>query len=73
MPTRNLKVFHKRGKEVTSGILSPNAQYNTTYFLEIPQESGNYFLENLQREHARTFWADSHQVKKLFRGPIMDI
>ena len=73
MPTRNLKVFHKEVKEVTSGILSPNAQYKTTYFLVIPQESGNYFLENLHWEHARTFWADSHQVKKLFHGPIMDI
>ena len=71
MPTRNLKVFRKRVEEVTSGILSPNAQYKTTYFLVIPQESGNYFLEN--REHARTFSAVSHQVKKLFRGPITDI
>ena len=73
MRTRNLKVFHKRVKEVTSGSLSPNAQYKTTYFLVIPQESGDYFLENSQLEHAKTFWADSHQVKKLFRGPIMDI
>ena len=73
MPMRNLKVFHKRVIEVTSSSLSPNAQYKATYFLVIPQESGNYLLENSQQEHAKTFWADSHQVKKLFRGPITDI